>query len=94
MNQQKKVFQAEIDKVKRESLDWELMYQDAVQESAVWEAECYKHRAEIAELEAIVKAVAHIGIDFGYGKFELDGIHIKNARELLEGKSDEHNRNQ
>ena len=41
---------------------------------------------EIAELKAIVKAVAHIGIDFGYGKFELDGSHIKKARELLEGE--------
>ncbi len=32
----------------------------------------------------IVKAVAHIGIDFGYGKFELQDEHIAKAREICE----------
>lgn len=31
-----------------------------------------------------VKLVAHIGVDFGYGKFNLSDDHIKNARVLLE----------
>jgi predicted adenine nucleotide alpha hydrolase (AANH) superfamily ATPase len=32
----------------------------------------------------IIKAVAHIGIDFGYGKYELEDKWIDKARELLE----------
>lgn len=38
----------------------------------------------ITELTEIVKAVAHIGVDFGYGKFELDDEHIAKARKLIE----------
>ena len=34
----------------------------------------------------IVKAVAHIGIDWGYGKFELTQEHIDKAREIYEQK--------
>lgn len=32
----------------------------------------------------IVEAVAHIGVDFGYGNFELSQEHIEKARALLE----------
>ena len=38
----------------------------------------------IAELEEIVKAVAHIGVDFGYGKYELEAGKIDDARTLME----------
>ena len=38
----------------------------------------------IAELEEIVKAVAHIGVDFGYGKYELESGKIDDARTLME----------
>lgn len=44
--------------------------------------EGYAERA--AELEEIVKAVAHIGIDWGFGKFELTPEHIDKARALYE----------
>ena len=44
--------------------------------------EGYAERAEA--LEEIVKAVAHIGIDWGYGKFELEQRHIDQARKLDE----------
>lgn len=37
----------------------------------------------ISELTEIVKAVAHIGIDFGYGKFEISQEHINKARQLI-----------
>jgi hypothetical protein len=40
----------------------------------------------IEQLEEIVEAVAHIGIDFGYGAFELEPEHIQKARRLLEKK--------
>jgi len=36
-------------------------------------------------LSEIVEAVAHVGIDFGFGKFELDESHINKARSILEG---------
>lgn len=32
----------------------------------------------------LIKAVAHIGMDFGYGKYELEPKHIKKAREIYE----------
>jgi hypothetical protein len=41
----------------------------------------------IVELEEIVKAVAHIGIDFGYGEYEVEQRHIDNARKLMGGTS-------
>ena len=41
----------EYNKVKRESLDWQLLYQDAVVEIGVWENEFNLHRAEIVELK-------------------------------------------
>lgn len=37
----------------------------------------------------LLEAVAHIGIDFGYGKYELDQEHIDNARELLQSLNKE-----
>ena len=40
--------------------------------------------AQLAEAREIVKAVAHIGIDWGYGKFELTDEHIDKARRLYE----------
>jgi hypothetical protein len=43
---------------------------------------CLKDK--IAELEAIVKAVAHIGVDFGYGKYDLEAGIIDDARTLME----------
>jgi hypothetical protein len=42
--------------------------------------EGYAERA--AKLEQIVEAVAHIGVDFGYGRFDLDKGHIAQAKEL------------
>ena len=35
----------------------------------------------------IVRAVAHIGVDFGHGEYELSDDYIKTARELLSGDS-------
>ena len=37
----------------------------------------------VADMQEIVEAVAHIGVDFGYGKFELSDEHINKARELI-----------
>lgn len=37
----------------------------------------------IEKLEEIVKAVAHIGVDFGYGRRELQSEDINKARALL-----------
>lgn len=42
---------------------------------------------ELAELQEIVKAVAHIGVDVGYGKFEIGQDEIDKARLLIEPKS-------
>ena len=33
--------------------------------------------------DAIVKAVAHIGVDFGYGVYEIEPKHIKDARKYF-----------
>ena len=39
-----------------------------------------KERDELAE---VVKAVAHIGIDFGYGAYEIEDKYIESARKLI-----------
>ena len=36
------------------------------------------------QMKDVVKAVAHIGIDWGYGKYELEDKHIDAARALYE----------
>lgn len=33
---------------------------------------------------SIIKAVAHIGVDFGYGKYEIEQEHIDMARAICE----------
>ena len=40
--------------------------------------------ARNAQLEDLVRAIAHIGVDFGHGEFDLDDSHIRKARELIE----------
>ena len=44
---------------------------------------------KIKTLEAITKAVAHIGIDFYYGKYELEDKIIDQAREYLKEAQNE-----
>lgn len=39
---------------------------------------------EIKRLREIVKAVAHIGVDFGFGPYELEHHFIEDARQTLE----------
>ena len=39
--------------------------------------------------ESLLKAVAHVGVDFGYGSYELSKEEIQQARDILEGASDE-----
>lgn len=38
---------------------------------------------QAAALEQIVEAVAHIGVDFGYGRYELGKDDIKKAKALI-----------
>ena len=52
-----------------------------------WQAEIKKNQAlerQLEEARELIKAVAHIGIDWGYGKFELNQEHIDTARKLYE----------
>ena len=39
------------------------------------------------EMFELVKVIAHIGIDFGYGKFELTQEHIDKARLIYEANT-------
>ena len=58
-------------------------------------ADCFHHenwhakeqQKRIEELEEIVNAVAHIGVDFGYGKFEIGQDEIDKAMILVEPKT-------
>jgi hypothetical protein len=45
-------------------------------------------KRSIVGLEAIVKAVAHIGIDFGYGVYEIETKHIESARQYFLAKEE------
>jgi len=48
--------------------------------------------SEIAkQLEDLVEAVAHIGVDWGYGVFELTPEHIEKARTILGMQQGENN---
>lgn len=51
-------------------------------------AEILRQNAELVQkvenLTAIVESVAHIGVDFGHGPYQLTEEHAKLARELLE----------
>lgn len=56
-----------------------------------YHSDCNALLAHIAELEAqlnaameVVEAVAHIGLDFGYGAFELQPENIEMARKIKE----------
>ena len=40
-------------------------------------------KADNEKLREIAKAVAHIGMDFGYGEYELEQKHIDAAREIM-----------
>lgn len=40
--------------------------------------------ADIERMVFIIKAVAHIGVDFGYGKYEIEQEHIDMARVIIE----------
>ena len=39
----------------------------------------------------LIKAVAHIGVDFGYGVYELEPEHIAKAREIYEANTNINN---
>lgn len=39
--------------------------------------------ALLDECEIIINDVAHIGVDFGYGEYELDKKQIGDSRELV-----------
>lgn len=59
-----------------------------------WEIKALRMTAKARSLERerdkameIVRAVAHIGVDFGHGEYELSDDYIKTARELLSGDS-------
>ena len=47
------------------------------------EAENERLTKQLSERDEIIKAVAHIGIDFGYGKYELEEKFIDMARAAL-----------
>lgn len=44
---------------------------------------------KIDAMKEIITAVAHVGVDFGYGCFELTHEHIENARGLLEKENND-----
>ena len=44
-------------------------------------AELEKERGVMLE---VIKAVAHVGVDFGYGKYELESDKIDKARAIFE----------
>lgn len=44
--------------------------------------------SNIPEMMELVKAVAHIGLDWGYGEFKLTDDHIKKSKSIIRGKYD------
>jgi len=59
-------------------------------EDSYWQALAKSEESnELAELRVVVKAVAHIGVDFGYGKYEIEQKHIDSARKLMESDNEQ-----
>jgi hypothetical protein len=58
---------------------------DTQAELAAWEI-LAETREKLDRAMEIVKAVAHIGIDWGYGEYQLSAQDIDKARKLYEGK--------
>jgi dihydropteroate synthase len=56
--------------------------QDIEQQLSYCESHIIELKQHIAELEQIVLSVGHIGIDFGYGVYEIDQATIDKARQL------------
>ena len=47
------------------------------------QAEIKTMREALDKCKPIIEAVAHIGIDFGYGEYKLESKHVTNSRELF-----------
>ncbi len=43
-----------------------------------------QYKKDKERMLSIIKAVAHIGVDFGYGKYELEQEYIDMARAICE----------
>ena len=43
-------------------------------------------KERILQLEDLANTVAHVGVDFGYGEFQLEAQHIEQARNLVPQK--------
>jgi predicted adenine nucleotide alpha hydrolase (AANH) superfamily ATPase len=64
-----------------------LLNKDSLIETIIsMEKQAQTLQAKLSESEDIVKAVAHIGIDWGYGKYELEEEWIDKSRKLYEEK--------
>ena len=59
-------------------------HQDGICKDCLNELNIEHLERQLAEARELIKAVAHIGIDWGYGKFELTQEHIDKARKLYE----------
>jgi len=46
-------------------------------------------QARVDAADPIIEAVAHIGVDFGYGTYELEEKHIHASRVLIDQKESE-----
>jgi len=53
------------------------------------EAERDALQALVDAADPIIEAVAHIGVDFGYGAYELEEKHIHASRVLIDQKESE-----
>lgn len=61
---------------------WLVQYQALLEENELL-------KGQMADTVNLLRAVAHVGVNTGYGVFDLKSIHIQEARELLE-TYDEH----
>ena len=59
---------------------WQVISDDEI---AALQGVINKRDERIAELEVIAKAVAHIGVDFGYGVYEIENKHIEDERQYF-----------
>ena len=56
-------------------------------EKAIAELESIKSKEFLVVPFELIKAVAHIGVDFGYGVYKLEQKHINTARRIYEANT-------
>ena len=78
------IYSNHLDRMTREGLHSK---SDIAMELAFRDAQIKELLEQVKRYQDIVKSVAHIGVDFGYGKYEVEDKYIEQAREYFDNNN-------